>query len=272
MIVPFVICFASAPSRTQQGGVPFPPTFEVDAGGGATLAGFGRLSSTFAGRYTLNGRGGQGTGGWKSLTVHRSASNQGVVSVLGTTATFKLERLYTAASGGRILINDTFSCTTPDTVTSNVSARCALYTNHTITVLKGTVVRLNGAFNAPQLGECSTRVSDSSDTGTNGNPSVVAIKGSTSAVGGIGGGLGLMPLDDVRCLVFYRQNHAIQYSVPFGLDGLCCPPAYCCISFDTSVFLQNTKGLSDPCTDGEPCVPYLGPRCPTMQHLRPAGL
>jgi hypothetical protein len=169
----------------------FPPNFAVGAGGGASLYGFASLSSTFAGRHSLTQQHSQD--GWSSLIVDRSV--QGVVAVRAVATTFTLERRYIAA-GSRVLINDTFTCTAK---TNN----CPIYTNHTITLLSAATVRLNGGFDAPQLGECMTNLV----RGTNGNPSVVASSDS-------GGGFGVMPLDDVFRTHGYMVNRATPTRIP----------------------------------------------------------
>jgi hypothetical protein len=176
----------------------FPPTFEVGAGGGASLHGFANLSSTFAGLHSLAVDQAlptdQQQNGWSSLIVDRS-SVPGVVSVHAVAAEFTLERRYIAA-GSRVLINDTFVCTA-------ATQKCALYTNHTITLAKDTTVRLNGGFDAPQLGECQTNLV----RGTNGNPSVLVSRET-------GGGLGVMPLDDVFRAHGFMVNRASPTHIP----------------------------------------------------------
>ena len=66
-------------------------------------------------------------------------------------------------------------------------------------------VRLNGGFDAPQLGECATNLI----RGTNGNPSVVAARQTG------GGGLGIMPLDDV----FRAHGSMANRASPGGIPG-----------------------------------------------------
>jgi hypothetical protein len=170
---------------------PWPPGFTVAEGGGATLQGYATLSSTFAGHYSLTPTPQQA--GWSSVTVDRSAED--VLAVHAVAPSFELERRYIAASE-RVLINDTLTC-------AGGGSRCALYTNHTFTLLAAATVTLNGGFYAPQLGECQTAIV----RGTNGNPSVVAARAS-------GGGFGLMALDDVSRAHVSMVNRASPTHIP----------------------------------------------------------
>jgi hypothetical protein len=105
-----------------------------------------------------------------------------------------------------VLINDTFTC---------ARNRCPIFTNHTTTFVDSTEVRLNGGFNAPQLGECTTNLV----RGTNGNPSVVAVAKN-------GGGLGIMPLDDVFRVHASMTNRASPTRIPHASPcAVSSPPA-----------------------------------------------
>lgn len=125
-------------------GFEFPPAFSVGDGGGAAFQGLATMQCTINGNHTL-ASGARSSSGWRSLAVDRTAKSGGVIAVHAIAARFTLERLYIAASHGRVLVNDTFTCTS--------TSKCALYTNHTAEFQQPTVVRLNGAFDAPQLGQ-----------------------------------------------------------------------------------------------------------------------
>ena len=117
----------------------FPPAFTVGDGGGAELQGLASLQTTINGKSVFVS-GASSSSGWRSLTVDRTAAKtSGGIVVRAVAARFTLERHYIAATNGRILVNDTFTCT--------FTSKCPLYTNHTTTFQQPTVVRLNGAFN-----------------------------------------------------------------------------------------------------------------------------
>ena len=179
----------------------FPPMFSIEAGGGVLLHGQATLRSAFNGVHVL----GATARGWHSVAVDRSMEQHGLVTVRALAHTFSLERRY-IASTSRVLINDTFTCS---------HNRCPLFTNHTTTFTGPTEVRLNGGFDAPQLGECSTNLV----RGTNGNPSVVAVAKN-------GGGLGMMPLDDVFRAHASMTNRASPTRIPHASPcAVSSPPA-----------------------------------------------
>ena len=207
MIVGSYDCVAERPARVAgssgTAALPraFPSTFSVEAGGGMLLRGHAALQSVYNGAHVL----GSTADGWQSISVDRALEQRGLVTVIALASTFSLERRY-MARGGRVLINDTFSCS---------HARCPLFTNHTATFFGDTEVRLNGGFDAPQLGECETNVV----RGTNGNPSVVAVAKN-------GGGLGIMPLDDVFRVHASMTNRASPTRIPHASPcAVSSPPA-----------------------------------------------
>jgi hypothetical protein len=178
----------------------FPSSFSVGAGGGAELQGLASLQSTINGKHTLTSGARTSASGWRSVDVDRSAAkSSGVIAVHAVAPLFTLHRLFVAATNGRILVNDTFTCTAED--------QCPLHTNHTVTFHQPMALRLNGGFDAPQLTECETNII----RGTGGNPSAVAARVTGS---GGGGGLGLALLDDVLRAHGYMVNRASPTRIP----------------------------------------------------------
>jgi hypothetical protein len=187
----------------------FPSGFSVGAGGGASQDGAWSLSTTYIGAHTLAAFGDDGS--WsRPVVVDRSVS--GIISVVAVAETFTLHRRWIASAGThtRVLVNDTLRCTS--------AAQCPLYTNTTLRLESDTAsITLNGAWDAPQLQECATNLV----RGTSGNPSVVA-----AALGG--GGVGIMPLDDVFRAHAYIEQRAVAGTIPGH--------APCAVSLDDPAF------------------------------------